>query len=161
MKKQILSFKNALRGIYYTIKSESHMRFHMVAAFYVILFSMFYNFSPAELALLFVLIALVMAAEVINTCIEELCNLTADRYEPIIRFAKDAAAGAVLILSAASVAVALIFFIDIDVILNIISFFVSNPLLFAIFILSACLSAVFVALGPVGIKNKLAQIKKI
>ena len=159
MKKQILSFKCALRGVWNTIKSEGHMRFHIVAGCYVLVFSLFYDFTAAQLALLIVLIAAVMAAETVNTCIEELCNLIADRYEPMIRLAKDAAAGAVLILSVAAAAVAAIFFIDFDVIARIISFFAHSFILLILLLLSLVLSAVFVVLGPVGIKRIFMRSK--
>jgi len=33
MKKQIKSFKSAFRGFCFAVKSESHMRFHLVATF--------------------------------------------------------------------------------------------------------------------------------
>lgn len=158
MKKQILSFKCAFRGIWYTVKSESHMRFHMVAGFYVLLFSLFYNFSAAQTALLIILIALIMFAEIVNTCIEELCNLISDRYEPIIRIAKDTAAGAVLVLSIAAAVVAVVFFLDFDVLYGIFLFFCANPVLLVLLVISAVLSVVFVKLGPVGIKEKLSKI---
>ena len=60
------------------------------------LFSMFYSFSPTQYAVLVLLITSVMALETVNTCVEDLCGLVADRYEPLVKFAKDAAAGAVL-----------------------------------------------------------------
>lgn len=159
MRKQILSFRYALRGVWNTIKSESHMRFHMVAGFYVLIFSLFYDFSAVQTALLIVLIASVMAAEIINTCIEELSNLEADRYEPLIRASKDAAAGAVLVISVAAAIVAVIFFWDISVILRIFSFFANNIFMLVLLILSAVLSVIFVYLGPTGIKEKFIQRK--
>ncbi len=159
MRKQIRSFKYALNGIWNTVKSESHMRFHMVAGFYVLIFSLFYNFTSAQMALLIILIASVMAAEITNTCIEELCNLTADRYEPLVKAAKDAAAGAVLVLSVAAVAVAVIFFVDFEVIGRIFAFFACRPVLIAFLGVSAAVSVVFVWLGPVGIKEKLLRLK--
>lgn len=45
MKKQIKSFKSAFRGFCFAVKSESHMRFHLVATFYVFVFGCFYDFS--------------------------------------------------------------------------------------------------------------------
>jgi len=131
----------------------------MVAGFYVLLFSLFYNFSAAQTALLIILIALIMFAEIVNTCIEELCNLISDRYEPIIRIAKDAAAGAVLVLSIAAVAVAVVFFLDFDVLYGIFLFFCANPVLLALLVISAAFSVVFIVLGPVGIKEKLLHLK--
>lgn len=160
MKKQIKSFKNAISGIVNTIISESHMRFHIVAGTYVLLFSQFYDFSVSQICLLIVLIAGVMAAEIINTGIEELCNLTADRYEPLIKLAKDAAAGAVLIIAAASVAVAVILFINIEVIMSIISYFAERPVMLILFAVSLIASALFVALGPVGVIRLFEKAKK-
>ncbi len=159
MRKQILSFRNALRGIANTIKSESHMRFHITAAFYVILFSFFYSFSAAQWAILILLISSVTAAEVINTCIEELCNLTADRFEPLVKAAKDAAAGAVFILAAAAAVIAVIFFWDTAVITNIFEFFTNNIIMLILLIISAVLSVLFIYPGPVVIKARLLGLK--
>lgn len=159
MKKQFSSFKCAFKGVWNTIKSESHMRFHIVAGIYVLVFSSFYDFTDGQLALLIVLIAAVMAAETVNTCIEELCNLTSDHFEPLIRISKDAAAGAVLILSAAAAVVAVMFFLDFEKICEIISFFAANPWLIAVLVLSAVISIIFIVLGPVGIRNRIMHLK--
>lgn len=131
----------------------------MVAGFYVLLFSLFYNFPVAQTALLIILTALIMAAEIINTCIEELCNLISDRYEPLIRVAKDTAAGAVLVLAIAAVAVAAVLFLDFDVLYGIFIFFSDNPFLLVLLLISAVFSVVFVKLGPVKIKEKLLRLK--
>lgn len=131
----------------------------MVAGFYVLIFSLFYNFSAVQTALLVILIASVMVAEIFNTCIEELGNLEADRYEPLIRASKDAAAGAVFVMSVAAVIVAVIFFWDIPVILKIVDYFANNILMLIPLALSAVLSVIFVWLGPTGIKEKFIQHK--
>lgn len=137
------------------------MRFHIVAGVYVLVFSLFYDFTIGQRALLIMLIASVMAAETVNTCIEELCNLISDHYEPLVRISKDAAAGAVLILSIAAAAVAAIFFLDFETIGKIVSFFASNLVLTAILALSAVISIIFIALGPCGIRNKIMHLKFI
>lgn len=159
MIKQLLSFKSAFKGVWYTIKSESHMRFHMVAGFYVLLFSLFYEFSVSQTALLILLIASVMFAEIINTCLEELCNLVADRYEPIVKIVKDMAAGAVLVLSIASAIIAIIFFWNVPVIMQILSYFAKNIFMLVLLIISAVISVIFVALGPTGIKTVFLRLK--
>lgn len=92
------------------------MRFHIVAGIYVMLFSMFYSFSPTQYAVLVLLITSVMALETVNTCVEDLCGLVADRYEPLVKFAKDAAAGAVLTVALGAAVIACIFFLDFNVI---------------------------------------------
>lgn len=161
MKKQILSFKSAFKGVWNTIKSESHMRFHIVSGVYVLVFSLFYDFTNGQRALLILLIASVMAAETVNTCIEELCNLMFDHFEPLVKIIKDAAAGAVLILSIAAVAVGVMFFLDFDTIGKIISFFLMYPWLIALLVLSVVISVIFIVLGPLGIKNKIMRLKFI
>lgn len=116
MKKQIKSFKSAFRGFCFAVKSESHMRFHLVATFYVFVFGCFYDFSAAKLALLAVLCALVIALEMVNTCVEKLCDLFCDRYDFSVKIIKDIAAAAVLAVSFPAVFTAVLFFLDFEVI---------------------------------------------
>ena len=123
------------------------------------LFSMFYSFSPTQYAVLVLLITSVMALETVNTCVEDLCGLVADRYEPLVKFAKDAAAGAVLIVAMGAVAIACIFFLDFNVINTIFTFFAENLLYLIFLLISAVISAFFVVLGPVGIKEKFIKLK--
>ena len=131
----------------------------MVAAFYVVIFSFFYSFSIIQWAILILTMVLVMALEMVNTCIEKLCNLVADRYEPLVKIAKDISAGAVLISAIGSAVVAVLFFLDLNVIGNILSFFAENPFYLILLLISAVFSVIFVWLGPVGIKAKLFKIK--
>ena len=50
------------------------MRFHLVAAVYVLVFANFYDMTKTKWALLVTVICLVMAAEAFNTAIETLCD---------------------------------------------------------------------------------------
>ena len=156
MKKQIKSFKSAFRGFCFAVKSESHMRFHLVATFYVFVFGCFYDFSAAKLALLAVLCALVM----VNTCVEKLCDLFCDRYDFSVKIIKDIAAAAVLAVSFPAVFTAVLFFLDFEVIGKIFLYFVNNPVMLVLLILSAVISAVFVCAGPVKVKNAILGIKR-
>ena len=131
----------------------------MVAAFYVVIFSFFYSFSIIQWAILILTMVLVMVLEMVNTCIEKLCNLVADRYEPLVKIAKDISAGAVLISAIGSAVVAVLFFLDLNVIGNILSFFAENPFYLILLLISAVFSVIFVWRGPVGIKAKLFKIK--
>lgn len=135
------------------------MRFHIVTGIYVMLFSMFYSFSPTQYAVLVLLITSVMALETVNTCVEDLCGLVADRYEPLVKFAKDAAAGAVLTVALGAAVIACIFFLDFNVINTIFTFFAENLLYLIFLLISAVISAFFVVLGPVGIKEKFIKLK--
>lgn len=160
MKKQIKSLKSAFKGIYSAVKSESHMRFHLVAAFYVFVFGCFYNFSAAKWALLAVLCGVVIAFEMVNTCVERLCDLLCDRYDFSVKIIKDIAAAAVLAVSFSAVFTAVLFFLDFEVIGKIFSYFANNPVMLVLLILSAAISVIFVCAGPVKVKNAILSIKR-
>lgn len=160
MKHQINSFKVAFQGIWFAIKSESHIRFHLVAGIYVIIFSFFYSLSKAQWAAILLLIASVLTAELFNTAIEALCTLNTQSYDQIVKITKDVAAGAVLLLSVAAVVVAFIFYFDLAVIQSIIAFFLARIPLLVLLIISFIISALFIALGPMGIANIHYKLKK-
>lgn len=153
MKRQLNSFKVAFTGIWYAIKNESHMRFHLVAGFYVIIFSLFFGLTKAQWGVVLILIASILAAEIFNTAIEEVCNLNKDSFDPLVRIAKDVAAGAVLVLSFAAVAVAFIFYFDIEKITLVFLHVFTTPGLLILFIVSIIISLVFIVMGPMGLSK--------
>lgn len=126
---------------------------------YVILFSFFYNLSKVQWAVIIVLIASVMVAEIFNTSLEQVCNLNTDSYDPIVKIAKDIAAGAVLILSFAAVAVAFLFYFDLEIIGSIINYFLCNPIILVLFTISFAIAILFICLGPTGFSRVYHKIK--
>lgn len=147
MRKQLKSFGCAIRGFVGAVCSEGHLRFHLVAAVYVLIFSSFYDFSAAQMAVLILLIAAVIASELFNTALENACDAVTDERNEFIMRAKDISAGAVLILSIAAAAIAVIFFLDFEVIKSIFGYFAHNIPMLIILIISAMLSALFVIFG--------------
>ena len=147
MKKQLKSFGYAIRGFVGAVCDEGHLRFHLVAAVYVLVFSLFYHFSAAQTAVLVILIASVIAAELFNTAIENVCDAITKEQNEYIKRAKDISAGAVLVLSVAAVIVAVIFFWDIEVIKSIFAYFAANIHMLIILIISAVLATLFVIFG--------------
>ena len=147
MKKQLKSFGFAIRGFVGAVCDEGHLRFHLVAAVYVLVFSLFYHFSAAQTAVLVILIASVIAAELFNTAIENVCDAITKEQNEYIKRAKDISAGAVLVLSVAAVIVAVIFFWDIEVIKSIFAYFAANIHMLIILIISAVLATLFVIFG--------------
>lgn len=157
MKKQLKSFGCAIKGFFGAVCSEGHLRFHLVAAVYVLVFSSFYNFSAAQWAVLIILIALVIAAELVNTAIEDTCDAVTTEQNEHIRRAKDMAAGAVLVLSIAAAAIAVIFFWNLEVIKNIFAYFSQNTPMLILLIISAVVSVLFIAISPAKIIKKFKK----
>ena len=157
MKKQLKSFGCAIKGFFGAVCSEGHLRFHLVAAVYVLVFSSFYNFSAAHWAVLIILITLVIAAELVNTAIEDTCDAVTTEQNEHIRRAKDMAAGAVLVLSIAAAAIAVIFFWNLEVIKNVFVYFSQNTPMLILLIISAVVSVLFIAISPAKIIKKFKK----
>ena len=112
MKKNIFkSFKYAAEGIVATFRSERNMKIHCVMMCLVIIAGFVFRISIAEWVTCIILFAAVIAAELINTAIEAVIDMVMPEKNIYAKTAKDAAAGAVLVLAAASAVIGLIIFI--------------------------------------------------
>ncbi len=97
-KRDILGpFKVAVSGLVYTFKTQRHMRFHLYVVLAVTLMGLLFNLSLREMLVLLFVISLVLVAEMFNSAIEAVVDLTSPNYHPMAKFAKDISAGAVLI----------------------------------------------------------------
>lgn len=90
-------FKVAMSGLVYTFRTQRHMRFHLYVVFAVMLLGITFNLGLRELLVLLFTISLVLVAEMFNSAIEATVDLVQPNYHPLAKFAKDIAAGAVLI----------------------------------------------------------------
>lgn len=90
-------FRVALGGLVYTFKTQRHMRFHLYVVLIVIMLGILVNLQLREMLVLLFTISLVLVAEMFNSAIEATVDLVSPNYNPMAKFAKDIAAGAVLI----------------------------------------------------------------
>ena len=143
IKKLCLSFKYAFNGLFFVIKTCRNFRIHIIAALFVLYFSKFYSLTSFECSLLVFLIFFIFFAECLNTAIEQLCNAVTTDFSNQIKFAKDAAAAAVLCGAIASVIIAVIFFFDMDVFKQIYVYY-SSPIKLVFLVISIILSIIFI-----------------
>lgn len=101
MKRFLKSVGYAFNGIGLMLK-EPNFRIHLVAAMLVINLSIWLGLSVTEWIIIIGCIASVLAAEIFNTAVEQLCNMTEPNVHPTIKKIKDASAAAVLILAIAA-----------------------------------------------------------
>jgi diacylglycerol kinase len=99
MKKFLKGFSFAFSGIWYTLRTQGNMKFHLIATFVAIGIGFAFNIQKLEWFFVGLSITLVLAAELFNTAIERLTDLVTKEIHPLAKVAKDAAAGAVLIFS--------------------------------------------------------------
>lgn len=100
------SFADAFAGFAETWLTERNMRIHTFLALLALAAGHLGALSRGEWLLLSLVIALVFAAELLNTSIEAAVDLATDGFSPLARTAKNAAAAAVLITAAGAVAAA-------------------------------------------------------
>lgn len=105
------SFGYAFKGIDDVIEHEPNMKIHVVVAILVVIMAFILKVSIIEWIILVLLIGAVLAAETINTTIENLVDMYTKEYDENAKIVKDTAAGTVLILAITSAIIGLIIFI--------------------------------------------------
>ncbi len=91
------SFNHAFQGLVHAVRHQRNMRIHMVVALLVLVASILLNVSRLELVAVFIAIAFVLMAEMVNSAVETVVDIVADEFDSRAKVAKDMAAGAVLL----------------------------------------------------------------
>ncbi|OGD93218.1 hypothetical protein A2697_00370 [Candidatus Curtissbacteria bacterium RIFCSPHIGHO2_01_FULL_41_44] len=124
-KHQLVSFSYAIEGIIYSYRKGTHFKIHIIAAVIVTILGLIYSISAFEWLVIILISSAVIAAEAINTAIEETCDVLYSEHHSGARLArppasslageigraKHCAAGGVLILSIAAVIIGTIIFL--------------------------------------------------
>jgi diacylglycerol kinase (ATP) len=104
------SFNYAFEGIIHVLRTQRNLRIHFLVAIGVIAAAAALGVGRIELIVLLLAIAFVLVAEMVNSAIEGAIDVSTTSFDPNAKLAKDIAAGAVLISSAAAVAVGYLVF---------------------------------------------------
>ena len=104
------SLRHALQGIRFALVTQHNFRIQLVAAMAAVGLGLLWQVSADDWRWLVVAIAIVLAAELVNTAFEHLCDVVQPELHASVKAAKDVAAGAVLVASVgAAVIGALVF----------------------------------------------------
>ena len=110
LKNPLNGFKYAMEGVVHVFRTQRHMRFHFLTLVLVLVVSLVFKLAREEILVLLFTITLVLMAEMFNTAIEAVVDLVTQTYHPLAKFAKDIAAGAVLITTVNALAVGFLLF---------------------------------------------------
>lgn len=108
---RLSSFVDAARGLKILVSTQPNARVHSVATAGALAMAAWLQFSAAEWALLVITISGVWVTEGLNTAVEFVVDLVSPEYDQLAGWAKDVAAGAVLVASIAAVIVGAILFV--------------------------------------------------
>jgi diacylglycerol kinase (ATP) len=111
LKRTLRSFAFAFAGLATMARTQPNFVVHLAAMCLALGLGAVLGLSALEFAVLVVMIAVVLAAECVNTALEALCDVASPGYNPLVKRAKDVSAGAVLIAALASVVVAVLLFV--------------------------------------------------
>lgn len=104
------SFRHALRGLRFVVRTQPNMWIHPAAAIVVFLLAIWLRLSVEDWAVLVLTVGLVLTAELLNTAIEATIDLASSQLHPLAKIGKDVAAAAVLVAAILAVVVGLLIF---------------------------------------------------
>jgi diacylglycerol kinase (ATP) len=107
---RLRSFRHALWGILRMLRCQHNAWVHLAATLVVIGAGVLFRLSGREWCWIVLAISIVWTAEALNTAFEFLADAASPNFHPLVRDAKDVAAGAVLITAVASLVIAAIVF---------------------------------------------------
>lgn len=108
--RRLAGFKYAFQGIRRLFAREANARIHAVAAGCVVAAGFGLDISAQEWLAVVIVIGAVFAAEGFNSAVEALGDVVSSDYNLQVKYAKDLAAGAVLLTAIAAAVVGLIIF---------------------------------------------------
>ncbi|SES72547.1 diacylglycerol kinase family protein [Hymenobacter actinosclerus] len=105
LQRRAASFGHAVRGVGAALRTEVHLWFHAAATAAVLGLGLYCGLQRWEWAAVALSVGAVWGAELLNTAIEAVVDLVSPEYHPLAGRAKDVAAGAVLVVALAALAV--------------------------------------------------------
>ena len=109
-KNVISSFKYAFQGMFSALKTERNLKIHVTIMILVIIAGIVLKISKIEWIICIILFGLVIGGEMFNSAIETVVDIAMPDINPKAKFAKDAAAGAVLVFEIASAIIGFMIF---------------------------------------------------
>lgn len=104
------SFLCALNGLRAVLREERNFQIEIGIGVLVIASAFFFQFSFIEMALCFLAVGMVLAAEIVNTALEDLCDKVEPQRDAAIGKIKDIMAAYVLVSCLAALAIGIVVF---------------------------------------------------
>ena len=111
LKRKAESLGYALRGLRIGLTEEPNFQIQLVCAAIAVILGLYFDISIGEWLFIIVACGLVLTAELLNTALEELCDMLKSTHDPHVAKIKDLAAGAVLVASFIALLTGLIIFV--------------------------------------------------
>jgi diacylglycerol kinase (ATP) len=107
---RVRGFRHAIIGILRMLRCQHNAWIHAAATVVVIAAAVLLHVSASDWCWIILAISIVWTAEALNTAFEFLADVASPAFHPLVRDAKDVAAGAVLITAVAAAIIGAIIF---------------------------------------------------
>src|SRR5438046_128491 len=107
---RLRSFRHAIAGVLRMVHCQHNAWIHVAATLVVVGAGFFFRLSGWEWCWIVLALSIVWTAEALNTAFEFLADAASPEFHPLVRDAKDVAAGAVLLTAGAAVVIGSIVF---------------------------------------------------
>lgn len=104
------SFWNAIQGVIWMLKSERNFQIEVLALLINLFLIVYFKVTAIEATIILVVAFAVLSLEILNTCVEKICDMIQPEYDVRIKIIKDIAAGSVFLMAIASVIVGLLIY---------------------------------------------------
>ena len=111
LRKMVLSFRYAFRGLKLAFLEQQSFRFQLVIGVVVIILMFYFPLSFLGRAILFLSIFIVLSLEVVNSIFEKTMDIFEPRINPHVGKVKDMMAAAVLLAAIGSITVGILIFL--------------------------------------------------
>jgi diacylglycerol kinase len=102
------SFRYAIAGWWYVVRSQQNAWIHALASISVTTLGIWLRLPPRDWAVIILSVALVWTAEFLNTALEAVVDLASPEQHELARVGKDVGAAAVLIAAGSSVLIGIL-----------------------------------------------------
>jgi diacylglycerol kinase len=108
LRSRIASFRYAFQGWLHVLQTQHNVWIHSVIATIVFILGLWLGLPPRDWAVIILTVAMVFAAEFLNTAIEAVVDLASPDRHPLAKIGKDVGAAAVLVAALAAVLIGLL-----------------------------------------------------
>ena len=105
IRQRLNSFQYAFEGLWYVLRTQKNSWIHVLVSLAVIALGLWLRLSRFEWVIIILTIAMVWMAELMNTALEAIVDMTMPETHPLAKVAKDVSAAAVLLGACAAVMV--------------------------------------------------------
>ncbi len=109
--KRVRSFGYAFEGIRTLLRDEHNSRIHVAAMIVAIVLGFVLDISATEWCIVALCCGTVLMAEAMNSAVEAIADLVSPEFHPLIKKAKDIAAGGVLMMAIAVAVAGVVIFL--------------------------------------------------